>query len=235
MAWGNAYLAGATSPDEAAAAVTPGWVLGLTPGPFPATALPADDSPTGLTVALGLLRGAGVTRLRLALPAPGDPLGLPGPPTLTAEVAELGAGVLTLDGPPLALLPFPACAPVVWRVAPRADRVADVPSLAEAERTLAEALREATETLAGLDVARPDERAVSALLVAERSAVLAPGHPARAHRVLAQAARLRAVVAVALSGDGGAVTAAEIAARAEALRPLERAARRAVVAAYEAL
>lgn len=244
VAWGNAYLRGATSLDEAAAAVSPTWVLGL-PDNVTATASAGGTAPPGrradveapaaMTVALGRLRHSGVTRLRLALPAPGDPLGLTGPPALTAAAIDAGAAVLTLDGPRLGLLLAPGSEPALWRAQRAAEAVADVPLLPEAERSLAEALREATDTLVALDVARADHRAAAAMAAAERAAVLAPGHPGRAHRVLAQAARLRALVAVALSGDGGALSSGEVAARTEALRPLERAARRACVAAHEAV
>ncbi|KIF01833.1 hypothetical protein PL81_33335, partial [Streptomyces sp. RSD-27] len=64
--------------------------------------------------------------------------------------------------------------------------------------------------------------------------VLAPGYPARAVRVLALAQRVDLMVSLAYEGHGGAVAASEMAARAEALRPVERVARRALVAAYNA-
>ncbi|NED28535.1 hypothetical protein G3I37_27120, partial [Streptomyces anulatus] len=65
--------------------------------------------------------------------------------------------------------------------------------------------------------------------------VLAPGYPPRAVRVLEMAQRVGLLVSVAYeNGHGGAVSASEIAARGEALRPVERVARRAQVAAYNA-
>ncbi|MFP8964576.1 hypothetical protein ACLIYP_29030, partial [Streptomyces nanhaiensis] len=65
--------------------------------------------------------------------------------------------------------------------------------------------------------------------------LLAPGYPPRAVRVLELAQRVGALVEIAGGPDhGGAVSAGAMAARGEALRPVERTARRAVVAAYNA-
>jgi hypothetical protein len=134
---------------------------------------------------------------------------------------------------------------VVWRCLPVRDAPpADVPSLAEAERELNEALREATAALTALDVAGSGPGAQAALDAyrAHRfRSVLAPGYAGRAVRVLELAQRVSALVDIAAgrySGDGAehgaAVSASQMAARAEALRPVERTARRAQVAAYNA-
>ncbi len=65
--------------------------------------------------------------------------------------------------------------------------------------------------------------------------VLAPGYPPRAVRVLELAQRVGLLITVAYeSGHGGAVSASEMAGRGQALRPVERVARRAQVAAYNA-
>ena len=130
---------------------------------------------------------------------------------------------------------------VVWRCLPvREAPPADVPSLGEAERELAEALREATEVLSRLNVAGAGPAAQAALEAyrarAERGReVLAPGYPPRALRVLELAQRVGFLVSLASeNGPGGAVSASEMAARGVALRPVERTARRAAVAAYNA-
>jgi hypothetical protein len=129
---------------------------------------------------------------------------------------------------------------VEWQCLPVRDAPpADVPSLGEAERELAEALRDATEALARLDVAAAGPAAQAALDAyrarSERGReVLAPGYPPRAVRVLALAQRVATLVDIAADGHGGAVSASQIAARAELLRPVERTARRAQVAAYNA-
>ncbi|CAM5686538.1 putative protein OS=Streptomyces griseomycini OX=66895 GN=FHS37_000008 PE=4 SV=1 [Streptomyces griseomycini] len=129
---------------------------------------------------------------------------------------------------------------VVWHCLPvREAPPADVPSLGEAEQG-AEALREATEVLTRLDVAGsgPVAEAIDAYRArAEHGReVLAPGYPPRAVRVLELAQRVGALIALAgAGGHGGAVSASEMAARGAALRPVERTARRAQVAAYNSV
>lgn len=210
--------------------------------------LPGESGPVGLTLALGRLRTLGVTGLRVALPAPGHPLGLSGPPAFNARALEAEEAVVC-HGSALGLVPEVYEAgpdgdvhvEVVWHcLAVREAPPADVPSLGEAERELAEALREATEVLARLDVAGSGPVAEAAIEAyrarAERGReLLAPGYPPRAVRVLELAQRVGTLISVAHeSGHGGAVSASEMAARAEALRPVERTARRAQVAAYNA-
>jgi hypothetical protein len=243
-AWGNALLAGFVSPDEAALAIVGPDAVHRVEG------LPGEAGPVGLTLALGRLRGLGATGFRVALPVPGHPLGLSGPPDFNARALEAEEAVVAY-GVPYGLVPeVSEVGPegdlhveVVWRVLPvREAPPADVPSLGEAERELAEALRDATAVLARLDVAGSGPVAEAAVDVyrarAERSRgreVLAPGYPPRAVRVLEMAQRVGLLVSVAYeNGHGGAVSASEIAARGEALRPVERVARRALVAAYNA-
>lgn len=210
--------------------------------------LPGESGPVGLTLALGRLRTLGVTGLRVALPAPGHPLGLSGPPAFNARALDAEEAVVC-HGAALGFVPEvyeagPAGdvhVEVVWHcLAVREAPPADVPSLGEAERELAEALREATEVLSRLDVAGSGPVAEAAIEAyrarAERGReLLAPGYPPRAVRVLELAQRVGTLISVAYdSGHGGAVSASEMAARAEALRPVERTARRAQVAAYNA-
>lgn len=210
--------------------------------------LPGESGPVGLTLGLGRLRALGVTGLRVALPAPGHPLGLSGPPEFNARAIEAEEAVVCHGGA-LGLVPEVYEAgpdgdvhvEVVWHCLPvREAPPADVPSLGEAERELAEALREATEVLSQLDVAGSGPAAEAAIDAyrarAERGReVLAPGYPPRAVRVLELAQRVGLLVSLAReNGHGGAVSSAEMGARAEALRPVERTARRAQVAAYNA-
>lgn len=241
-AWGNALLLGSVPPDDAAEAITAGdeahRVAGL-PGDAP-------DDRHALTWALGRLRVLGVTGFRLALPAPGHPLGLTGPPEFNARAMTAGEAVLTVGGA-LGLVPevdwFGApgdrSATVLWRCSAVRDAPpADVPTLREAERELAEALREATAALARMDVAGAGPETLKALADYRRGAgrdLLAPGYPARAARVLDSARRVSALVAIAAGSEGAAVSAAEMAARSSVLRPLARTARRAQVAAYNAV
>ncbi|MGJ5896156.1 hypothetical protein DF268_22855 [Streptomyces sp. V2] len=241
-AWGNALLAGLVSPDDAVVAVVGEDAVHRVEG------LPGEAAPVGLTLALGRLRALGVRGLRVALPAPGHPLGLSGPPEFNARALEAAEAVVC-HGAALGLVPevFEAGpagdvhTEVTWHCLPvREAPPADVPSLGEAERELAEALREATAVLSRLDVAGSGpvaEAAIDAYRArAERGReLLAPGYPPRAVRVLELAQRVGLLVSLATeNGHGGAVSASEMAARGAALRPVERTARRALVAAYNA-
>lgn len=241
-AWGNALLAGFVSPDDAVLAIVGPDAVHRVAG------LPGETGPVGLTLALGRLRALGVSGYRVALPAPGHPLGLSGPPEFNARALEAEEAVVA-SGAPYGLVPeVSAVGPggdlhveVVWHCLPvREAPPADVPSLGEAERELAEALRDATDVLSRLDVAGSGPVAEAALDAyrarAERGReVLAPGYPPRAVRVLELAQRVGLLVMLAREhGHGGAVSASEMAARGEALRPVERVSRRAQVAAYNA-
>ncbi|MFF8847489.1 hypothetical protein ACF08N_33060 [Streptomyces sp. NPDC015127] len=242
-AWGNALLAGLVSPDDAVHTIVGDDAVHRVEG------LPGETGPVGLTLALGRLRALGVTGYRVALPAPGHPLGLSGPPEFNARALEAEEAVVA-TGAAYGLVPeIREAGPagdvhvdVLWHCLPvREAPPADVPSLGEAERELAEALREATSTLTRLDVAASGpvaEAAVDAYRArAQRGAAetLAPGYPPRAVRVLELAQRIGLLISVAYeNGHGGAVSAGEMAARVEALRPVERVARRAQVAAYNA-
>ena len=124
--------------------------------------LPGETGPVGLTLALGRLRALGVTGLRVALPAPGHPLGLSGPPefnarALDAEEAVVATGARAAGWCRRCTRPGPrAMCTSRWsgtacrygrRRRPTCRRSG------EAERELAEALRDATEVLSRLDVA----------------------------------------------------------------------------------
>ncbi|NDZ87194.1 hypothetical protein G3I23_16770, partial [Streptomyces sp. SID10115] len=164
-AWGNALLAGLVSPDDAVLAMVGDDAVHRVEG------LPGESGPVGLTLAMGRLRSLGVTGLRVALPAPGHPLGLSGPPEFNARALEAEEAVVGF-GAPYGLVPEVYEAgpdgdvhvEVVWHCLPvREAPPADVPSLGEAERELAEALREATEVLSRLDVAGSGPVAEAAL------------------------------------------------------------------------
>jgi len=247
VAWGNALLAGLTSPDEAAehvAADEQHRLAGLPDVPQ------SMSQPVSLPVAFARLRALGATALRLALPAPGDPLGLPGPVPFNEAATAAGEAVLVGHGLPLGLVPevvthgppggsrhrVDTLVAVDWAVHRVNPAVVDVPSPAEAERELAESIRRAAAALSALDVAqwRPEAAAALEGICANAgSSGLAPGYPPRARRVLAQAERLAAIVSLAAAGDGSAPSAPVMAARAAELRSLGRAARRAQVAAHD--
>jgi hypothetical protein len=204
------------------------------------------------------LRDRGVRRLRVVLPAPGDVLGLPGPPDFNAAALEAGECVLTepVDAPAAVggapsrwgLVPVVTAfgsiwepgSMVTWHVRPVGLRGAGQPAgLGEAERELTEALHLATDELARLDVARWREDAAQRVQAVRDGGipvgVLPPAAAARSVRVLGTAARVRAIVALAGEDDGGAISGYEAQRRAETLRDLDAVSRRAVMAAVNAL
>jgi hypothetical protein len=235
VAWSHAVRLGNASPDRAADEIAAG------DPPHRVQGLPGD----GQTLPVLLARLAPTTGPRLVLPATGDPRGLPGPGALTAAAISAGEAVLLPELPAgvlLGLVPVPESSRTTWQAYPfepadLADtRPTGLPSLAEADRSLAESVREATELLTRLDLARLDDESAAALGALRAGALdgdgLAPGYPQRAYRVLALARRLRVIVALASRGDGAALTAAEAEARRRVLADLDRAARHAEAAAY---
>ena len=265
VAWGNAVIGGAASPDEAAERVTGRKglvhrVLGLdralaldaVPGSSGAldgrTADPgrrgdcARDSAVDvatLPVTLARLAGLGVSGLRLVLPVPGDAYGLPGPGTFNTEAVDAGEAVVAV-GAPFGVVPRMVGGAVEWRVftVERDGAALPWPSLGEADRSLREELLRVTEVLTDLDVARCGPAALEALERLRRPSgrdLLAPGYPARAVEVAVRAERLAAIVALASTDDGAAVSSTEAARRARALRDLGSVCRTAVVAAHDAV
>jgi hypothetical protein len=115
---------------------------------------------------------------------------------------------------------------VTWHLyAVRPSRVTDLGSVAEADQELRQALEAATRELARLDVARWRDDAAARLATIRDGGVepglLPPTVPPRSLRVLATAARVRAIVELAGEDDGGSVTGWEAGARTGALRDLE--------------
>ncbi len=246
-AWASAWLAGSVSYDDAVAAVVRDkvhHVSGLTET--------ADQVPLGW--ALSQLRTTGATAVRLALPVPGDLVGLPGPESLRRAALEAGAAVVATAAPDsagLGLVPRREdhgnetegrTVTVAW-TAVACDPLPGstyVP-LREADQELTESLRESTESLLNLDIARWRPELAEALTDLRRTARsgkdegswLPPGYPARARLLLSRAAQLGRVVELATADDPGAsVTAGEVNGRRTALASLERAVRRARLSAY---
>lgn len=209
-------------------------------------------APDGVELAgvLDRLRAARVTSLRVVLPAPGDPRGLPGPTGFSAVACQAGECVLAVDACPAGSTATVALVPsvqrfgsdlepgrlVTWTEHRVEHRPAlEVVSLAEADRDLRAGLLETTRQLEALDVATwRDDLAghwadlASARLDARRLPV---GLSPRAGRTLATGLRIRALVTFALEDEGGAVSGWEISRRRELLRELDGIARRAVAAA----
>ncbi len=221
--WYTAWVAGACSLDDARDAVVGDDaahdVLGI------------GDEPVPLVLAFGMLRARGAGGATLAIPAPGDLVGLGGPPAFNAEAIEAGEAVL-LPGSGLGLAPTVVGAGVTWQAAAAAESYT-VPELAEAEATLRETLLECSARLADLDVARWRPEAAEGLHALRTSGgePLPPAFGARAQRVAALALRCLALCELALEDDGGAVSAYEAAERHDALGLLARTSRHALVAA----
>jgi hypothetical protein len=231
VAWGNAWLTGHVGLDEAADSIE------RLHGPHVIAGVPDETGEVPLRRGLGALRLAGLTAFRLSLPAPGDPLGLTGPASFNANAIEAGEAVLAaLDGRSLGLIPAEdrrgsSYVGTRWTAHEAHSGVADIPPLPEADHRLTLAVRDATESLLAADGAqewRPElADSLNALRESHRRdevGGLAPGYPARAHRVAALAGRLAAVVDLARA-------ALPDRRRAEALRSLDMAVRRARVAA----
>jgi hypothetical protein len=224
-AWGTAALAGAVSPDDAA-----DQVCGSHDAAHRVIGLPDEPQPVNLPYALGRLRALGATGLRLVLPVPGDAAGLPGPAAFNERAISRGEAVVTTGRLQLGLL---SESRGTWSAHPVGDGGRAQLPLADAARDLSRAMREATELLVRLDLTRWEPAAAEAL--AERSRAMRPELPmsadVQAQHVLHQALRVARIVELARTGDGAAVTAAEMTARTEVLRDLDTAARRAVEAA----
>jgi hypothetical protein len=185
--------------------------------------------------------------IRLVLPAPGDPRGLPGPGPFTGAALVAGEGVVA---PGIGLIPEVRShtsgsgvtfETVLWRCYPLPDPLppaADVPTAAEAEAELSQTLAEATTTLARLDIAqwRPElAGALAALRKPDNGTDLPAGYDPRARRLYARASVLDRVLALAEhAAPGGAVNGYEAQQRDAALRPLMSCCRRALMAACNA-
>ncbi|MGZ4539044.1 MAG: hypothetical protein ACXVXS_07990, partial [Blastococcus sp.] len=202
--------------------------------------LPDNDGGAPLGAALSALRGLGEQRFRLVLPVPGDVAGLPAVPALTVPALRAGQAV---TGDRLALVPERAGPEALtWTAAPL-DGIRSAPpvegSLRSAAGALDLAVRDAARTLAGLDLARwhPEVPALLAELGRPATGLrLPPDHDPLAVQILARAQRLAAVLELATTdAPGAAVTSAQMTARADALRPLSAAVRKAITAAYNAV
>lgn len=238
--WGNSYLGGGSSLDDAVAGSVGTDPLHRVVG------VPLEGEPVSLAVALGRLRAQGVTALRLVLPEAGDLTGLPGPAALSASALVAGAVIVTiapLQQGACALLPtlveLPQGAVVRWDVveANMSFPPYGLPTLSEADRALTEMVAETAATMAALDVARGSGDITSRLASLDRelrALRLPPSLPGRAQRLIASATRLLGVLAIAVESEGGAITANEAERRIQALRPLRAAARYALCAAYSA-
>jgi hypothetical protein len=245
VSWVRAWRAGLVPYDEVAGEIAGDEEHLATDAPGTWTDVPLPE-------AVAVLSKLHPDEVRLVLPVPGDPRGLPGPGHFTGAALLTGEGVIAGS---LGLVPEvrthtsgsgDTFETVLWRFFPLPERVNgsgagrhhDEPSAAEAEADLSAALVTATTALTKLDVAqwRPElAGALAALRRPDNGTDLPPGYDARARRLYARASVLDRVLALAeLSAPGGAVNGYEAQQRDAALRPLMTACRRALVAACNA-
>ena len=219
--WLTACLRGQVEPVAYADAVTADdprhLVLGLS------------DEPLDLVATLGAVRRRGTTGVHLALPAPGDPVGLAGPASFTAAALE-AEGAVILAGAGIGLVPAVDARTVLWDAVPAAVPAPLDPD--EAGRTLRVTLTEVTHRLVDLDVASwsPEIPDLLMNLRHRPDAALPPGLGPRRVETIERALLCREIVAIATEDTGGAVSSYEMGARRDALHDLDRAARRALVA-----
>lgn len=220
--WLSAWLRGDASPDALSAGVLAGDAAYHVSG--------MDEEPVPFLLAIGRLRAAGATSAGLALPVPGDPVGLGGPAPFNKAAIEVGEAVL-LVGSGSGLVPHRAGAGIVWTLQTAAPR--SLVDLGEADRELRRSLPLVATRLADLEVARWRPEVADALMDLRRATTYdaPPGTPSRAVELAGRAVQVLGIVDLALADEGGARTAAERAAREAALQPLAAAGRRALVAA----
>lgn len=239
VAWVRAWRAGLVPYDEIADAIAGDEEHLVADAPGTWTDVP-------LREALATLSKLHPDQVRLVLPAPGDPRGLPGPGPFSDAAMLAGEGVLAGS---LGVVPVvrthtsgsgDTFSTVLWQVYPleRPAPPYGEPTTAEAEAELATVLAESTARLARLDIAqwRPElAGALAALRRPDNGTDLPPGFDPRARRLYARASILDQVLALAEhAAPGGAVNGYEAQQRDEALRPLTAACRRALVAACNA-
>lgn len=240
--WGTAWLRGAVVTDLMLDAVIGDDATHTVAG-LAALDLAADDvagndvaerdvagAAETLLTGLSRVRVDGATGFGAAFPVEGDLCGLGGPPAFNAEALDAGEAVLVL-GTAIGWVPGRVGAVTTWQ-AHHAER-RQVPDVGEADRALREELLRAAEALARLDVAhwRP-EVADQLMNLRHRPALVAPaGVPPRCVDLAARGLQAAQIAELALEDDGGAITAWEAEARRTAIVPLQRAGRRALVAA----
>ncbi len=222
--WGTAWLRGLVVPDLLLDAVIGGEATHAVASP--AAGAPAET----LLGGLASLRAAGATSFGLALPVEGDPTGLGGPRAFNTAALEAGEAVV-VAGAGLGLVPLTTGAATTW-VPHLADR-RPLPDVGEADRGLRLALLETAEALATLDVARWRPEVADRLMnLRHGPGLVGPdGVPVRCVELAARGLQAVEIADLALADHGGTVSAAQITAREQALRPLERAGRVALVAA----
>ncbi|MDF1602389.1 hypothetical protein [Nocardioides sp. YIM 152315] len=222
--WGTAWLRGHAVADLVVDAVID------TDATHTFARLPGAEGTETLVAGLARLRSTGATALGAAFPVEGDPAGLGGPTAFNADALEVGQAVVAVDAD-LGLVPRRTGAAVAW-VAQPADR-RQLVDVGEADRGLRAALLATAAALADLDVARWRPEVADRLMNLRHLDVptAPPGVPGRCVELAARGLQATGIVDLALEDEGGSVTVHEERARRDALLPLQRAGRHALVAA----
>jgi hypothetical protein len=232
-AWGTAWLSGTVAFDSVLDA------MGSRERHRPGTGFAATElHPVGTV--LTEWRRAGAVNLTLVLPVPGDVRGLPGSPEFQQLALDGGQAVVATGCALTCVLgpatPSSAGREVWWHQASDTGAVADFVDLADAEHELKEAIRITASELAQRGTSSWAEvpPALSEARRAGERLNLPDSHPARAVRVVAQAERMSALLALADADGGSELTSTGAQERAAALAPLRIAVRRALLAGYNA-
>lgn len=220
--WGSAWLRGEASVDEIGAHLGPEVSV--------LVGVPGADGAQPLALGLGRLRALGLAGFAPSLPAPGDPVGLAGPPPFNAAAVEAG-GAVVLRGTGWGLVPVTVGRAVEWRCQPAHEPPPVDPG--EADRSLRATLLEVTRRLVDLDVATWQPEIPDALMNLRRREAppLPASYDGRQREAVDRGLLCLEIVALAEEVEPGAVTAQEVEARRRALADLDRSARRALVAA----
>jgi hypothetical protein len=212
-----------------------------------------DGSVQPLADALRALSGLDPADVRVVLPAPGDPRGLPGPGPFSSAALLAGEGVVlgdagwvpTVAGYGPGGVPDPdRWAGVGWAQHPLATpdglpplhrASPDFLSVAEADHDLTLALAEATDAFRELSelrgqLPRQIARGLGSLRADGAGPVLPPGYGPRARRLASRASTVAGILTLADGAGTVPVTVQDASARGAALRPLATAARRALAA-----
>lgn len=223
--WLNAWLARRASADDVIDGLLDGDARVDFVEPLGSQALPP-------ALVLGELSRLRVRRVSASLPAPGDLLGLGGPAAFNADALEVGEAVLW-EGAGIGFVPVSVGRSTSWHGA-AATSPTYLPDVATADRDLRAALIEAARTMAALDVASWNPDVADELLnlpaVAGDPSELPFASPLAA-RAAITGLRCCRIVDLAFGDDGGALSSRQADQRRQALVPLGRAARAAVVSA----
>ena len=252
-----AARAGSRGPLDPSTATLAGAGRARVPDPAPgpgaaraAEALERIREATDLGALLGALAGSGL-RVRAVLPAPGDPAGLAGPPSLTAHAVDAGEAVLVDGGPDaaagedgLALVPdvevfgslLEPGATVSWRVHPaRVGPGAEATTLEGASRGLRTAVARASALLEDMNVARWRDDAADALADVRGGALprdaFPPAASAQAVGTATTAARVLLLADLAGADEGGTFSLSQARARRAVVAEVGGVARAALAAA----